>query len=441
MDERPGIREPPQSVFDSLKSIGPSLILTANIVGSGELIMTTALGASAGFVALWVILVSCAVKVVVQLEFGKHAIATGETTLLAFNRLPGPRWGTASWSLTVWLAVKLIQLVQYGGIVGAVALALNLAFPWASPSSWAWICALTASLLVWRGRYRFIERTAVALTATFSLVTLACATLLQWTPYRVSWSMLAEGLAFDLPASAVGVALAAFGLTGVSADEIISYPYWCLEKGYAAHTGPRDGSDEWTKRARGWIRVMYFDAIASMVIYTATTAAFYLLGAAVLHTRGEVPQGSQIIAALSGIYTQTLGPGAMGLFLTGAVSALFSTLFVACASSTRMFTDAFSQFGCLNYEDDPTRQRWFAVLAWALPATWTTLFLYVRAPLIMVAAGGVALAVLLLVVVFAAHHFRYRRLPATLRPTKVYDVLLWASILAIAGLGLKALVA
>ena len=56
-------------------------------------------------------------------------------------------------------------------------------------------------------------------------------------------------------------------------------------------------------------------------------------------------------------------------------------------------------------------------------------------------AGGVALAVLLLVVVFAAHHFRYRRLPTDLRPSKVYDVLLWASILAIAGLGLKALIA
>ena len=110
-----GVREPPRKISGALREIGPSLILTANIVGSGELIMTTALGASAGFVALWVILVSCAVKVVVQLEFGKHAIARGETTLYAFNRLPGPRWRAASVFLLLWLAVKLIQLVQYGG--------------------------------------------------------------------------------------------------------------------------------------------------------------------------------------------------------------------------------------------------------------------------------------------------------------------------------------
>ena len=435
------VREPPRTLGGALRGIGPSLIVTANIVGSGELIMTTALGASAGFVALWVILVSCAVKVVVQLEFGKHAIASGETTLLAFNRLPGPRWRSVSWSLIVWFAVKLIQLIQYGGIVGAVALTLNLAFPWTATSVWAWTCGIAASALVCWGRYRFIERTAIALTATFSLVTLACAVLLQWTPYRITGSMLAQGLTLEIPAAAVGVALAAFGLTGVSADEIISYPYWCLEKGYATYTGARDQSEQWAARARGWIHVMYIDAVASMLIYTTTTAAFYLLGAAVLHKRGQVPEGSQIIAVLSGIYTETLGPGAMGLFLAAAVTVLFSTLFVACASSTRMFTDAFSQFGLLSYHDESARQRWFAVLAWVLPAIWTQLYLSVRAPLFMVTAGGIALAALLLVVAFAAQQFRYRQLPVELRPSKTYDILLWASISAIAAVGLMAVLA
>ena len=276
------------------------------------------------------------------------------------------------------------------------------------------------------------------MTATFSILTIASAIVLQWTPYRITGSMLAEGLSFNLPAGVAGIAVAAFGLTGVSADEIISYPYWCLEKGYAARAGPRDGSADWARRARGWIRVMYFDAVASMVIYTAATAAFYVLGAAVLHGRGEIPEGSQIVVTLSRIYTDTLGPGAMGLFLAGAVTALYSTLFVACASSTRMFTDAFAQFGLLRYEDPMTRGRWFKALAWILPLIWTILFLHIQSPLFMVTAGGIALAALLLMVVFAAQHFRYRRLAAELRPARAYDVLLWASIVAIAGVGVHA---
>ena len=41
---------------------------------------------------------------------------------------------------------------------------------------------------------------------------------------------------FTLPASFT-VAFAAFGIIGVGASELIYYPYWCLEKGYARHIG------------------------------------------------------------------------------------------------------------------------------------------------------------------------------------------------------------
>mgnify|MGYP000536502158 CR=1 FL=1 len=64
------IKEPPTGFIKSLKYLGPGLVLSASIVGSGELIATTALGAQAGFITLWVIIVSCFVKVALQLEFG-----------------------------------------------------------------------------------------------------------------------------------------------------------------------------------------------------------------------------------------------------------------------------------------------------------------------------------------------------------------------------------
>jgi len=57
---------------------------------------------------------------------------------------------------------------------------------------------------------------------------------------------------------------------------------------------------------------------------------------------------------------------------------------------------------------------------------------------IMVTAGGVALSILLLMVAFAAYQFRYRRLAPELRPSRLYDALLWVSIAAILGVGIKA---
>ncbi len=54
--DRSQIKEPPNTLLGTLSHLGPSMILSASIVGSGELIMTTTLGAQAGFAALWVII-------------------------------------------------------------------------------------------------------------------------------------------------------------------------------------------------------------------------------------------------------------------------------------------------------------------------------------------------------------------------------------------------
>ena len=53
------------------------MVLAASIVGSGELIATTTLGAQVGYTALWIILLSCLIKPVVQAELGRYTIASG----------------------------------------------------------------------------------------------------------------------------------------------------------------------------------------------------------------------------------------------------------------------------------------------------------------------------------------------------------------------------
>jgi len=80
----PGRVSPAPTAFSGiLRFLGPGLILASSIVGSGELIATTVLGAENGYVLLWLIILSCLVKTVVQNELGRYAIATGRTTLEA----------------------------------------------------------------------------------------------------------------------------------------------------------------------------------------------------------------------------------------------------------------------------------------------------------------------------------------------------------------------
>lgn len=427
------IRPAPTTFARQLRHLGPGFILSAAIVGSGELIATTALGAKAGFVAFWVILVSCFVKVALQLEFGKNAIYSGLPTMQSLNRLPGLRLGRGHWTIWLWLSLQTLKVLQVGGIVGGVALVLNMAFPAVPTGVWAVLSAASAGWLIYGGHYGWVERGALLMIILFTGLILLSLLLLQRTDYAISSTELAAGLTFSLPPATVGVALAAFGITGVGGDEIMYYTYWCIEKGYAAYTGPFENTTAWAQRARGWIRVMTLDALCSMVVYTTVTAAFYLLGASLLHAGGSIPEGYAMVETLSRLFTVTLGPGAKVAFMIGAFFVLYSTLFTATASWARIFADAFGQLGWLNFQDVGTRQRALATLAWVFPALWCLLFLFIKLPVLMILLGGVATSVLLLVVVWAALQFRYRKLPTSLRPSRVYDAWLWLSVIAILG--------
>jgi manganese transport protein len=433
------IKDPPRTLAGQLRQLGPGFVLSASIVGSGELIATTTLGAKAGFVTLWVILLSCAVKVAIQLEFGRHTIQTGEPAIQAFDRLPGPRLGKAGWAVWIWLIMQLAKMVQVGGIVGTVALILNFVFPTVSVGVWAWTAATVVALLVSYESYFFIERFSLLLIAAFTLLTLASVGFVQLTPYAMTWSDIIGGLELKLPPTAVVLALAAFGLTGVGGDEIMHYTYWLIEKGYAASTGPRRDDDAWRDRARGWIRVMYLDAILSMVVYTVVTAAFYLLGAAVLHARGTIPEGFSMVETLSSMYTETLGPWARGIFLAGAFVVLFSTLFSALAAWTRVFSDAFGRIGLIDFDNPVARRRSIARLAWFFPLAWCALFLFYRKPVSMVVIGGIITSVILLLVVFAALHFRFAR-DNPIRPGRCYDIAFMTSVLSILALAVYGVV-
>jgi len=431
------IADPPARWIERLKYLGPGFILSASIVGSGELIMTTKLGAQAGFVCLWVVLLSCLIKVAVQLEFGKHAIFSGETTFAAFNKLPGPKIGRGNWTIWLWLLLMTLKFLQVGAIVGGVAIILNMAFPALGIVAWTPIAAVSVSLLVFRGYYQPIEKISIVMIGAFTVLTLVSVFMLQKTEFAVSWEQIGSGLTFELPAIYVAVALGAFGITGVGGDEVMSYNYWLLEKGYASKTGPRGEKYDpvWTKRAKGWIQIMYLDAILAMVGYTIVTAAFYVLGAAVLNAQGLVPESNEIVETLSRMYTQTLGPGAKGVFLLGAFVVLYSTLLSALAAWTRLFSDAFSQISRFDFTDTRTRKKMVAILAWAIPLIWGALFLSFRAPGMMVMLGGISTAVILLIVLFAAIHFRYRRLPPELTPSAFYDIAFWLSAASIVGVG------
>jgi len=420
------IKEPPTNLFDRFKFLGPGFILSASIVGSGELIATTILGAKAGFVALWIIIISCLAKVAVQLEFGKHAVLTGERCMQAFAKIPGPRrW--AVWTLFVLITLKIVQL---GGMLGGTVVILHMLFPGIPIPVWAIVCAASVGALIYNGHYGIIEKFSLFMIAMFTMLTLASLFSLQYTSYGFSWLSVLEMQQFNLPPGIVPYAIGAFGITGVASDEIIAYNYWCLEKGYAAYTGPRNDSPAWKRRADGWIKVMFLDATVAMIIYTVVTIAFYLLGAAVLYQRGEVPHGNEVIETLALIYTASLGPGIKTAYLVGGFFVLYSSLFATLGAWTRIFPDIFGQMGWLQFDDLQKRRKVIAALAWIFPACWAAVYLYIELPVLMVLFGGLIGSFMLFIVMLGAIHFKYGR-EQLLPSGAVYTIAFWISIVSI----------
>jgi Mn2+/Fe2+ NRAMP family transporter len=471
-----------------LRTLGPGMIIAGSIVGSGELVLTTKAGAEAGFWLLWLIVIGCVIKVSTQIEFARHTITWGRTPLKALNSVPGPKL-RINWLVAYWTFMTAMIVFQQGGILGGVGQTLAMTWPLTAsgaeynrlqdrltqdrieikllesrgeetpraaelredivgldgrlderrepndPYIWAAVLAAVTSLLLYVGRYRVIQFVSTALVAVFTLATIFTLVALQMKEqWAVSAGELATGLSFHLPPADSGgnpirTALGAFGIIGIGASELIMYPYWCLEKGYARCTGPRDGTAAWVDRARGWIRVLRVDALSSMVVYTLATLAFYLLGAAVLGRVGLNPEGSDMVRTLAVMYIPVFGPLAQPLFLCGAFAVLYSTLFVAAAGNSRMVADGLGLYGFTD-GSEAARALWTRRVSAVWPFIALVLYVFVRAPAMMIVACGIAQSIMLPLLGGASLYFRYRQSDPNLRPGRLSDILLWVAFAA-----------
>ncbi len=504
------VQEPPKGFWPTFRQLGPGMILAGSIVGSGELIMTTKLGAVAGFVLLWFLLLSCFIKVVVQAELARHTISSGQTFLEMFNQLPGPatlrpvwlglpwmsivvtasvlgtaifvqldtRWQTGmmalvvaigvvfvsiiaggllasrqrssdipcerpmvNWFMWLWLVAILLTFVNSGAILGAVGQTLEMAMPGfigaGGARVWAIGVAVLAALILIVGSYQSLEKTLVVLVSAFTFLTLVCTVLLQWTGFAITWDDIQQGMLFQFPdpltTTVALTALAMYAGTGVAYGEMWNYTYWCVEKGYARNVGVKQDDEAWSRRARGWIRVMYTDVLVTMVVYTVSTVCFYFLGAAILHAQGLDPDGSETIATLSAIFTDSLGGWAATLFVVGSFFVLFSTVLAGVAGSSRLMTDALGVMGIINRNDYRTRLRFIRIFVIFLLVMFTIAYwLFANPPQMLGVTSSIIGAMMYPVLGLGVLYLRYFKVDPSIRPGRWTTGWLWVCGLALA---------
>ncbi|MGE3244660.1 MAG: Nramp family divalent metal transporter, partial [Pirellulales bacterium] len=356
-----GDESSPSGFWKMLGAIGPGIVVTGSVIGSGELVNTPVQAATFGFALLWAVLLSCVIKYFLQVEIARHAMVENRTTFEAINECPGPKFRGTSWIGLVYMLFYFLAMLPVIGIIGAIGGMMHEIWPLGTSQSlsvhaWGTASVLLAAALLWGGAYDRLELAVTLMVAGFSISVGIGLLLIQGTEYRITAPEIASGLKFSLGADSRAGAyavLSLMGALGVGANELFMYPYWVLEKGYAAKLGDRQ-DPEWASRARFWTNVIRLDAGLATLIATVVTAAFFLLGAAVLFRQGVKPQGFAVVEQIASVYTATYGGWSRWMFYVGAFCTLFSTLLVYTAASGRMWTDLFASLGLVDGKNSQT---------------------------------------------------------------------------------------
>ncbi len=403
------VRDAPRGLGGLLRNIGPGVVVSGSVVGSGELLVTTRMGAEVGFVFLWGVIVASVVKFFIQMELGRQCILHNTTTIQILDRVGGLRLRNTSWAAWLCSIGYFAVMPALIGILGAVAGLMITIFPAVSYEVWAVVAFVVLSLLLYRGLYQDLEKMVTGLVATFSLIVIGSVLVLQGTDYSISGSELASGFGFEMPAGGAFVALAVMGSVGATAVELFMYPYWVREKGYPDFVGPQQDTAEWQRRYRGWMRVLTTDALVCTGIAVVITAAYYLLGASILKELNVLPQGMKVVEDVSLIFTESIGGWAYFLFMFGGFCTLFSTLLVFTASSGRIGVDFLHQVKVPSLDSEEVRRKLLRILQIVIPFLWLIgTMVWSSTPLELVLIGANANNLLLIPLAYGVLHLAMR---------------------------------
>ena len=422
----------PKTFIERLKFIGPSVIVTGSVVGSGSIVMTPLLGAAAGFLLLWWLLLSMWSKPIIQAEISRYVVVTKKTFLEAFADMPGFKTTiqgkTTSWLVWFMFLGVIPSIAGMGGLAGAVAEAGNTMLPLLSIEGWVVVSCLLTWLLLYFGSYKSLEKTLLVMVLFFSFMTLIIAISMQSTEYQVSFTQISQGLTFSFPTEYLPLALAVFGFTGISYGEIMAYTYWCLEKGYANNSG---NDLEETKH---WIRTMQTDVWVTVFFITLGTLPFFFLGAGVLNNLPELQESLatssfwdvDVISSLQNMFSLVLGGWAKWLFIILAFFVLFSTLLSGTAAFTRTISDYLISMGLVKEKID-TRGKLIKLIAFLIPFLSGLFYFILPNPITLLLIAGIWAAMGLPIVNIGALYL-INKLDPVLQPKIGTVIILWMSL-------------
>ena len=200
--------------------------MVATSLGSGEIYFWPGITMKYGFALLWPALLALSLQYVLNTEFARYTIATGETVITGFARL----WAPLAW---LFLACATLPWLWPGWSTGgATALSWVIGGQPAVISAIALI-AIGVALTGTRVVYKTVERVQIALTVFILVVVVGVALAVVRGP---SIQAFAEGLTTiptSLPADLqIATLMAALAFCGAGGSINLATSHWVRDKGF-----------------------------------------------------------------------------------------------------------------------------------------------------------------------------------------------------------------
>ncbi len=328
------------------KRFGPGMILMMTGIGTSHLITAPAAGGRFAYALLWCIPVAYVFKYYgFEMAF-RFTNATGKSLIEAY----ATAW--KKWPLWYVLITTLIQCAigQAGRLIAAAAVLyylISASLGWEIPMAvYGLVLGLVAISVILRGGYDIVETSTKIFSGTLFLA-IAVVYFVKPAPL----SVVQNFFIFDAPAGSWLIIAAFLGLLPTGMDVSLQASEWGKAKkvglgkirerleatGYATafdpFTSPREHltidrsrlPEHVREYSRRWFQIGLMDFRLGHIISFLLACAFLLLAAVWLYPNPV--EGRAVMGEIGRIFTESVGPWMMVVFLAGAFAATYSTAF------------------------------------------------------------------------------------------------------------------
>ena len=318
------------------RCFGPGLLFAGASIGVSHLVQSTRAGAMAGLALSWVILLAIVLKYPFFDFAPRYTAATGLSLIEGYRRIG--RW--AFWVYVV-LTVFSSVIIQ-AAVILFTAYLLQFVFGMAMPLSMlGGLLCVACGLLLWIGRFQFLDASIKIILLLLACSTLAAAVV---TVPRVDFATagihIFHGAELIVP---LGFLLALVGWMPTAIDLSVWSSLWTLAKDRTS--GVR--TDVLT--ARRDFQVGYFG--------TGILAfAFVIMGAGVMYSTGETfsAEGTVFSTQLIDLYSVTLGEWIRPIVIVAVLTTMLSTSLTVVDGFPRALGHA---IGLLRFPDSNDRPQ------------------------------------------------------------------------------------